>query len=358
MNATLRILIMITAFAFVSCGGNSAGPEEAPATSSTPVAPAAAEPQAAQDITANAPAPVAVDGTSPDRDAVLTPDKPVIEGRDLPAPKEPTPATTTSPTPTAPRTERDLGPAPAPVPAPVPEPEPDAAAVESAPEVAEQPREIVAISPDHKPWETLLQKYVDANGLVDYASWQKDQSKLDVYLATLAANPPLALWSHNERLAYWINAYNAFTIKLILKNYPINSITDLDGGDPWKVKWINIGDKTYSLNNIEHDIIRPRFGDSRIHFAVVCAAKSCPPLLNRAFDPEVLNLQLDVVTRKFINHSKYNQVNGDIRISKIFDWYREDFGNLTDYLNRYLSKAVPADKAIGFMDYDWSLNEQ
>ncbi len=160
-------------------------------------------------------------------------------------------------------------------------------------------------------------------------------------------------------MAFWINAYNANTIKLILKKYPVKSITDLDGGKPWDVKWIKIGSKTYSLNNIEHDIIRPRYKDARIHFAVNCAAASCPPLPNKAFTAANLNSLLESRTRSFVRNSKYNTINDDaVKVSKIFDWYGEDFGDLREYLNKYAATEIPEGTEIGFAEYDWALNKQ
>ena len=359
MTLLFRTLLLTLALSFAACGSGPENPAEAPETTK-PVAAAASEPApevpqrkdevaVAPPSAPTAPTPPVTNAATPDRDVVRTVDKPVIEGRDLPEPKET--STPPAPTPsTAPATAPTETPTPAPAPAPTGSP--------NAPAAAEAPKGVKVITPSHKQWDALLGQYVDSNGLVDYAGLKKNEAKLDAYLATLAKATPIDLWSHNEGLAYWINAYNAFTFKLILNNYPVGSITDLDGGAPWKVKWIKLGDKTYSLNNIEHDIIRPRYGDPRIHFAVVCAAKSCPPLLNKAFKPDMLNLQLDAVTRKFINNSNFNQVNGDVRVSKIFDWYKEDFGNLKDYLNQYLGQKIPTGKEIGFMDYDWSLNKQ
>ncbi|MEM1359328.1 MAG: DUF547 domain-containing protein [Bacteroidota bacterium] len=212
--------------------------------------------------------------------------------------------------------------------------------------------------PDHSPWNSLLQTHVTSTGKVNYAGFKREEAKLDAYLASLSAGSPNAEWSRQEAMAYWINAYNAFTIKRILNDYPLKSIMDLDGGDPWKVKWIDLGGKKYSLNNIEHDILRPKYKDARIHFAVNCAATSCPPIPNKAFTAANLNSMLQNSARKFIRNSAYNQTKGDIKVSKIFDWYGEDFGDLRAYLNKYLAEPIPADKKIGFKDYDWGLNKQ
>jgi hypothetical protein len=133
---------------------------------------------------------------------------------------------------------------------------------------------------------------------------------------------------------------------------------DLDNGKTWDVKWIKLGGKTYSLNQIEHEIIRPQFKDARIHFAVNCAAKSCPPLYNKAYTEENVNRYLEKRTIQFINDNKYNSISTKkAEISKIFEWYQEDFGDLITYLNKYLKQEDISKKAkVSFKEYDWSLN--
>ena len=164
-------------------------------------------------------------------------------------------------------------------------------------------------------------------------------------------------WSRNKSLAFWINAYNANTIKLILKNYPIKSIMDLNNGKPWDVKWIKIDQRTLSLNNIENDIIRPNYSEPRIHFAVNCAAKSCPPLLNKAWTEGNLNSNLERQTKSFINNPIYNTItSSNVEVSKIFDWYRKDFGDLKSYLNKFSSSKIGKNTSVNFKTYDWNLN--
>lgn len=209
----------------------------------------------------------------------------------------------------------------------------------------------------HDDFDKFLTSYVSSNGKVNYNQIKANSQELDKVIKHLQENPILESWSKNKKLAYWINAYNAFTIKKIVDNYPIKSITDLDSGKPWDVKWINLGGKTYSLNNIENDIIRPQFKDARIHFAVNCAAKSCPPLLNKAYTEANLNDLLNSQTKKFINNTRYNKLDGStLSISKIFDWYKEDFGNVVTYLNKYASSKIDADAKVEYMEYNWSLN--
>lgn len=212
-------------------------------------------------------------------------------------------------------------------------------------------------APSHVIWDGLLKKHVTSTGTVNYAAIKSSKDVLQSYLDLLAANPPRSDWSRNEKMAYWINAYNAFTVKLIIDNYPLNSITDLHGGKAWDVKWIKLGDKTYSLNQIENDILRPIFNDARIHFAVNCAAKSCPPLHNRAFTASNLNAQLESQAKSFINNPQYNTLSGNsVKISKIFDWYEVDFGNVINYLNDYSDVKIESGAAINYHDYNWKLN--
>ena len=210
---------------------------------------------------------------------------------------------------------------------------------------------------NHSVWNNMLQAHVTSSGNVNYAGFKRNALTLENYLFTLRQNPPQASWSKNAQLAYWINAYNAYTIKLIVDNYPVSSIMELHDGKPWDVKWIEIGNKTYSLNNIEHDIIRAKFDEPRIHFAVNCAAKSCPPILNRAWTAKNLEANLEAQTRTFINDSRYNQISaGGAKLSKIFEWYAKDFGDLATYVNKYASRKVKAGR-IDFLEYDWALNE-
>jgi hypothetical protein len=133
---------------------------------------------------------------------------------------------------------------------------------------------------------------------------------------------------------------------------------NFDGGKTWDVRRIKIGDKKYSLNNIENDIIRPQFKDPRIHFAVNCAAKSCPPLWNRAFTAENLETALEARTKAFINDPKYNTLSGArAQVSKIFDWYGADFGDLKKFLNQYANTKLKASAVVAFSEYNWDLNE-
>ncbi|MCB9355282.1 MAG: DUF547 domain-containing protein [Lewinellaceae bacterium] len=212
--------------------------------------------------------------------------------------------------------------------------------------------------PAHKGLDSLLQKYVSEAGKVDYKGLKTDKAALDAYCDLLSANPVQEHWSREEKMAYWINAYNAFTLKLITDHYPTKSIMNFDGGKTWDIRRIRIGGKKYSLNNIENDILRPQFGDARIHFAINCAARSCPPLWNHAYTAENLETTLESRARAFINNSKYNTITANrARVSKIFEWYAADFGDLKSFLNRYSDVALNKNAAVSFNEYDWALNE-
>ncbi len=234
--------------------------------------------------------------------------------------------------------------------------------VEQEPEAAEETpsKEIKEVAnPDHSMWDNLLRKHVSAEGRVNYRGFKNDRTLLDQYLHYLQENPLEASWSRNVRLTYWINAYNAFTVDLILQHYPLKSIMDLE--KPWDQNFITLGDKKYSLNQIEHQIIRPQYREPRIHFALVCAAVSCPKLLNRSYRPEQLNQQLDNQTRYFLNSSGKNKLSVQkVEVSQLFNWYGEDFtaeGSIVDFLNRYADIKIAADAEVIFAEYDWALNE-
>lgn len=210
----------------------------------------------------------------------------------------------------------------------------------------------------HAVWNDLLQKFVSTSGVVNYKAFKKSEATLDQYLSLVSSNSPKSNWTKNEKLAYWINAYNAFTIKQILKNYPISSITKLDNGKTWDVKWIKIEKNIYSLNDIENTIIRKEFKEPRIHFALNCAAKSCPPLLNKAWTAANLETNLDQRTRSFIQDPLFNSIESNkAQVSKLFDWYKSDFGDIISFLNKYSKLQLNSNAVINFNDYNWLLNE-
>lgn len=225
----------------------------------------------------------------------------------------------------------------------------------------------------HQQWDDLLKAHVNDEGRVDYKGIAKDEAKLDEYLALLS-NTPIVKdeWNEDQQMAYWINAYNAYTVKLILNHYPVKSIKDIGPetqvvfiNTPWDIKFFEIGDKKYDLNKIEQGTLRKRFKDDpRFHFALVCAAKSCPNLRNEAYVPEILSKQLDDQGRHFMNNPAKNKITdaNHAKLSPYFDWYKKDFkrgdDSVVEWVNKYSDVKLNKGADITFMDYDWSLNEQ
>jgi len=215
--------------------------------------------------------------------------------------------------------------------------------------------------PNHDIWNSLTMQNVTADGQVDYKAIKADINQLVLYLSHLEQTPPKDDWSKNDKLAYWINLYNASTVYLIASNYPVKSITKLSGGKPWDKKFVKSGVKVYTLNQVENEIIRPRFKDPRIHAALNCAAVSCPKLLNGAYFSSILNAQLDGQTRAWINDKTKNKLSGNkAQVSQIFDWYKADFKDgVVAFINKYISTGVALEKKakITYLEYDWALNE-
>jgi hypothetical protein len=228
-------------------------------------------------------------------------------------------------------------------------------------------RETDSAPVSHEAWDALLKKHVSPDGWVDYKGFVRDSNELNRYLRLLeSAHPNDKSWSRNEQMAYWINAYNAFTIQLVGRNYPVASIKDIKKGiafvnSVWDIKFIKIQGFTYDLNNIEHNILRPVFKDARIHAAVNCASYSCPKLLNEAYTSAQLDAQLDAAMRDFVNDPLRNRIGADkAEISEIFKWFKGDFergGSLRDFLNKYSNIKITERTSITHIDYDWALND-
>lgn len=228
---------------------------------------------------------------------------------------------------------------------------------------------------DHSKFDALLKQYVQ-NDKVNYAALKEDK-RLNEYLQELERANPDALATREEKIAFWINAYNAYTLKLVVDNYPIKSITDLSAlgylslpfDSPWKRKFCKIGGKVYSLDDIEHTILRGEFGEEQIHFAVNCASESCPVLRPEAYTGEKLSAQLKEQAQAFLSDSTRNQFRlegNTLYLSKIFEWYRSDFekkkGSLLKYIAQYFSgeereRLESGNVTIKFLDYNWNLNE-
>ena len=187
---------------------------------------------------------------------------------------------------------------------------------------------------DHGTWDKLLKENVDDYGNVNYKSFLSDSIRLSDYLNYLGNNIPNSqFWAEQDRLAYYLNLYNAATIQLVIRHYPLESIKEIGSkfqipfvNTPWQIRFIRLGDQWYDLDNIEHGIIRKEFNEPRIHFALVCAAYSCPKLRNEAYDPERLHEQLDDQTRVFLANRDKNIIKKDeLILSRIFQWYKGDF---------------------------------
>ena len=214
-------------------------------------------------------------------------------------------------------------------------------------------------------WSALLQKHVSPYGKVNYKGFAEDEKLLDEYLALLSSSHPRTSWKVDEQKAYWINAYNAFTIKLILKHYPLRSIMDIkEGGrNAWNIAFIKIENKLYTLDYIEKNMLLSQFNDSRIHFALNCSARSCPPLRNKAYSAANLEIELRLAARIFINDDRFNYLSKDhLRLSQIFDWYKDDFLKEESSIQVFIDKATPhldvsPSASLSYIEYDWSLNE-
>ncbi len=233
---------------------------------------------------------------------------------------------------------------------------------------------------DLQPYAVTLRRVVTPDGHVRYAALKADPAGLDAFLASLAAASPadLARLPEADRIAFWINAYNAITLKTIIDNYPIHasgfsalrfpasSIRQISGA--WSRRdWVVLGAKM-SLDDIEHGTLRKQFHEPRIHMALVCAALGCPPLRNEPYDGTRLDEQLDDQARRYLASPAGLQLepgSGKVAVSSIFKWFGSDFaatGGVRAFLTRYApepARAALADPgtAITYLDYDWTLNE-
>jgi hypothetical protein len=220
-------------------------------------------------------------------------------------------------------------------------------------------------------WTSLLQKHVNNDGLVDFKGFITDKEKLQSFLDTISANPPASNWTTNDKIAYWLNAYNAFTIKLIVDHYPVEGIKKLGGkhqvifiNTPWDIKFFKIGGKTMTLNRIEQWILRTEFSEPRIHFALNCASISCPKLRREAYAGNKLDEQLTQQTVEFLSDKSRNNLDAkNPKLSSIFSWYGSDMKKwsgktLIAFINQYSEIKINEDAEINYLDYDWDLNDQ
>jgi hypothetical protein len=230
---------------------------------------------------------------------------------------------------------------------------------------------------DHQAWSSLLGRYVK-RGNVDYSGWKSGgHGELKRYLSTLEGTSKAQHdgWSRHQQLAFWINAYNAYTVSVILDNMPTQSIMKIGGGNGavFKQRFVPLGhlrggSAKLSLNDVENKVIRPRFREPRIHFALVCAAKSCPTLRSEAYRGSVLRRQLEQQTRSFIRNgsaNRYDAATNTLHLSRIFEWYAEDFergdSTVATSVGRYLGGEAEAainsaTPTLRYLEYDWSLN--
>lgn len=223
---------------------------------------------------------------------------------------------------------------------------------------------------DHSDWSRLLEKYVDPDGFVDYRGWAastEDRERIRQYLAQFEPAPASPEeTSFDYRVAALANAYNAFTIEWILRNFPVASIRQTKR--PWKAQRHRVGGRLVSLDEIEHDTLRPLIG-WKVHSMVVCAARSCPPLQREAFTPENWEAQMRRIYRIWLGRpdlNRWDPADKSIRLSKIFSWYREDFSepnSIPEILRRFAPESyrnLPDDPdfRIRYLDYHWGLNAQ
>ncbi|WP_170515872.1 DUF547 domain-containing protein [Ruegeria atlantica] len=228
---------------------------------------------------------------------------------------------------------------------------------------------------DHGDWTAFLSRYVvpDAQGVnrVAYGQvTQADRARLDGYLTDLQAVDPMQL-TRDQQLAYWINLYNAVTVDVVLDNYPVASIRDIKDGPlsigPWNRSLVEVAGQTLTLNEIEHRIIRPTYDEPRIHYALNCAAVGCPNLMSRAWQAETLEQDFTAAERAYVNDPRGVRFNDHGRpvLSKIYIWFREDFGPNEQAVLAYIRTVADPDlrarlqqtQRVRAYDYDWRLND-
>lgn len=205
--------------------------------------------------------------------------------------------------------------------------------------------------------DEFMKKYVQ-NGKVDYEAILAEPSELNVLLSMVEYGP------HKPEFhkAFWINAYNLLVIKSVVDNYPLKSPMDVPGF--FDIILHKAAGKKITLNNIENKILRATYDDPRIHFALVCAAKSCPVLKSGAYFPDGLDTQLTEQTEKAMDDPKFIRVNGvkkKVEVSEIFKWYRTDFkahGDIRGFINKYKNRQLPSDYTLAYYTYDWKLNDK
>lgn len=233
-----------------------------------------------------------------------------------------------------------------------------------------------AFDHNHGQWTEVLKKYQISDGRVRYADLKAEFAEphhpLRSYLTSLekVTKKEYDLWSREQQMAFLINAYNAFTIKLIIDNYPVEGIKKIGGllRSPWGVTFFHLLDGTLkNLDPIEHEYLRPKFKDFRIHAAVNCASLSCPKLWPEAFTPTKLNAQLEAAFKQFLHdpaRNAYSPTHGKLYLSEIFKWFKEDFEFKADYPKvieqmgpSQAKEAIKAGGKVEWIAYNWTLND-
>ena len=224
---------------------------------------------------------------------------------------------------------------------------------------------------DHSDWQTLLSSYLTEVSEGTYFSYSmvspEDRQVLKSYLDGLKGLDPRT-YNRNEQLAYWINFYNALTVDLILDNYPVKSITKLGPWyrfGPWDDTVTKVAGQPLTLNDIEHRILRPIWKDKRIHYVVNCASKGCPDLMAEPFTAENVNEKMEAAAKRFIQQEKgVSFVDGKLTLSRVYEWYADDFGSKESLLRHLKQHSTPAMirkidevQSEPLYQYNWSLNQ-
>jgi uncharacterized protein DUF547 len=237
--------------------------------------------------------------------------------------------------------------------------------------------------PAHERWTRVLAQHVHGDRF-DYKALQGNRGELDLYLLELGAVDAAQFrdWPREEQYAFWINAYNAFTVHKVLQSYPLKSLRDVGGagsGKVWDERFIPLAQLTelgegpaakLSLNDIENKLLRPKFKDARVHAAIHCASLGCPPLRNAAFTAEGLDAQLDASARAWLAdraRNRFDREKGLVEVSKVFSWFKEDFvrdaGSVEKWIARYAPPApaewlgAAPEVKLQYVEYDWALND-
>ncbi len=229
---------------------------------------------------------------------------------------------------------------------------------------------------DFSAWDAFLVRHVqpgdDGVNRLDYGALAAGaKPELESIIAEMAA-VQISDYARNEQFAFWANLYNAVTVKVILDHYPVESIRDVDispgffADGPWGKELVSVEGEALTLNEIEHRILRPIWRDPRVHYAVNCASVGCPNLRTEAFTGDNLEAQLDAAAKGYINDPRGVSIAGDkVTVSKIYDWFHEDFGNSTKSVMAHLLQYADDDLAARLREigtikgtaYDWGLND-